>query len=874
MDIKKLKQYRTHQPQELESWGDALNAIERDLVEISYFAKRGYQPTETNYDDLSVQERRLFDVNPDDFEWAREFINPLPEYLTKYFVNRYVEIYKKNLSASNNQAVSKNKARKEANKFLNQKMGKELNARIGKVLDQYRNIPTTNKIASLKSRLETLKDEEQATFEPSEQPQEQFKFDLEALEERVKTKKPVKKRILAEMEIDELKDMAFTLSSAINQYFVELSGGNKLEADTEITQDMTDVYEAYVIILAYEDIANLVEKFGIQPPRKYKKQNDLSALQDISRMISEKWWLNRLKKIRKIMREHLAIAMGQVNARASAYASWDCIKEHQEQQKKNWDFIQNAMLFDAETEEETELKDMVLKSVSNPAIRRHELMVRTRGCEDIGNSLGLQGLFLTLTTPAAYHNSYKKGGFIDHWNGSNPKQAQDYLNKVWQRIRAKLGREEIRWYGVRVAEPHHDGTPHWHLLIWVKPEDADAVKEIFIDYATKKDRHELMKSGRFDHSARCDVQEIDPDKGTATGYIAKYISKNIDGFAMDDEVSDETDKPVKDMAKNVTAWKSRWNIRQFQFFGGAPVTTYRELRRFASQNKKAFMEYLFMQDRVALIDMYGSLHLNFMGPIKPGRFMENIELMEAIGSQYEARIESKHSQVSETLKAADHGNWMGYIMGQGGPFVKRDDLLIRNEYKTIPFGSPHGEDVKKIEGFTALGESWQTRLKEWSIVSKKDLEKLKKTDQAEAGALALSGSAASPWSSVNNCTITVDPQSVKEAVAKILGRGDYLDELAFEALCKGHSIHIGGSQYIKLRNSKTSTELVTYDQPNQHEEREWLEKMGWLDEPDPEEPPKPPPGDHLNDENWQNHTQPDLSRYPDLTSGGGEWPLV
>lgn len=872
MDIKKLKQYRTHQPQELESWGDALNAIERDLVEISYFAKRGYQPKETNYDDLSVQERRLFDVNPDDFEWAREFINPLPEYLTKYFVNRYVEIYKKHIS------VSKNKARKEANQFLNQKMGKELNARIGKVLDQYRNIPTTNKIASLKSRLETLKDEEQATFEPSEQPEEQLKFDLEALEERVKTKKPVKKRILAEMEIDELKDMAFTLSSAINQYFVELSGGNKLEADTEITQDMTDVYEAYVIILAYEDIANLVEKFGIKAPRKYKRQTDLSALQDISRMISEKWWLNRLKKIRKIMREHLAIAMGQVSARASAYASWDCIKEHQEQQKKNWDFIQNAMLFDVETEEETELKDMVLKSVSNPAIRRHELMVRTRGCEDIGNSLGLQGLFLTLTTPAAYHNSYKKGGFIDHWNGSNPKQAQDYLNKVWQRIRAKLGREEIRWYGVRVAEPHHDGTPHWHLLIWVKPEDVDAVKEIFIDYATKKDRHELMKSGRFDYSARCDVQEIDPELGTATGYIAKYISKNIDGYAMDDEVSDETDKPVKDMAKNVTAWKSRWNIRQFQFFGGAPVTTYRELRRFASQNKKAFMEYVFMQDRVALIDMYGLLHFNFMGPIKPAGFMSSVELMEAIGSSYESRIDSKHSQVSGTLKAADHGNWMGYIMGQGGPFVKRDDLLIRNEYKTIPFGSPHGEDVKKIEGFTALGESWQTRLKEWSIVSKKDLEKLKKTDQAEAGALALSGSAASPWSSVNNCTITVDPQSVKEAVAQILGKSSYLDELAFEALCKGHSIHIGGSQYIKLRNPKTSTELVTYDQPNQHAEREWLEKMGLLDEPEPEELPKPPPGDHFNDENWPNltkkHTQPDLSRYPDLTSGGGEWPLV
>ncbi|NOH82830.1 replication endonuclease [Vibrio sp. 03-59-1] len=803
-------------------------------------------------ENLSVVERKLYEASPDDSEWLFGHFSDLPSYLTKYFANRYVSLFKK-------------EGRDVANTYIREKM-KPAALRVREVLKQYKQLPTTHKVASLS---DDFADEEQSNTEQSNfhKPNEQVSFDFEAIE---KNSKPVKNKILAELEEEELRDMAFKLSAILIKKTQLIGVQQGKETEEEID-------EALPII--YEELAELVREFGISPPRKYKKQTAESAITDISKIVSETWLLRRLKKIRKIMREHLAIAMGQVSYRASAYSSWGCIQAHQFQQKKNWDYLQNHLIKEEETGEEAELAEMVLKSISNPAIRRHELMARCRGCEDIGNELGLQGLFLTLTTPSTFHNSYKKGGFIPHWNGSSPRDAQTYLNNVWQKIRAKLGRDEIRWFGVRVAEPHHDGTPHWHQLIWVKPEHVAKVRDIFIRYAIQQDKEELYPffdrnekraekkkaiQGPFNYRPRCDFGYIDPEKGTATGYIAKYISKNIDGYAMGDEISKETGKPVQAMAKNVAAWSSCWGIRQFQFFGGAPVTTYRELRRLTSQNKKAFMTYVFEQQRSDLITIYSMSYLHLVGPFKPADVMTNAELVEAIAANYQPRMKTDESTVADTMKAADNGHWKGYIMGQGGPFVKREDLLITNSYEVLPFASPHGEDVRKLEGFVAAGELVKTRLKTWTIVSKSED---KNTDDVEAGALAsaldlaLPDSSAVSRSSVNNCT---HPQKVQisDQLKRLLepysingGLPPNIDEDALTALLKGSSIRIDNETSIRVRpaevdehGKKRPAQLV--------EEYEPKPDLSWLDDFEVKQP-EPLTGE---DEDYE-YEQPDLSEF-------------
>jgi hypothetical protein len=156
---------------------------------------------------------------------------------------------------------------------------------------------------------------------------------------------------------------------------------------------------------------------------------------------------------------------------------------------------------------------------------------------------------------------------------STPMEAQQYLVKLWSQIRAKFDREKITVYGFRVCEPQHDGTPHWHLLLFIREEHTTIVREIFKTYALKEDGNE---PGADKH--RFQAVPIDYQRGPATGYIAKYISKNIDEFGIDDDLEGNKAN-AEASAERVVAWASTWGIRQFQQCGGPPVTVLRELRK-------------------------------------------------------------------------------------------------------------------------------------------------------------------------------------------------------------------------------------------------------------------------------------------------------
>lgn len=436
-------------------------------------------------------------------------------------------------------------------------------------------------------------------------------------------------------------------------------------------------------------------QFNVTPPHwervanKYVCEDDIAPA--VMRMFNEVWWRGRLRRIAASWREHLQIAVGNVSKKKHAYASKSCVTDWREQKRRTREFLKGLDLED-EDGNRISLIEKYDGSVANQAIRRCELMNRIRGFENICNELGYVGEFYTITAPSKYHATTSAGYRNSKWNGACPSDTQNYLTNVWARIRAKLHREDIRIFGIRVAEPHHDGTPHWHMLMFMLPEDVESVRYIVRKYAWKEDRHEL-KSDKA-KKARFHAEAIDPEKGSATGYVAKYISKNIDGYALEGETDDESGDPLKEVAPAVSAWAARWHIRQFQFIGGAPVTVYRELRRLADT-----------ETAHALSVEFATVH-----------------------------------------DAADAGDWAGYVNAQGGPFVRRDDLQVRTLYESRNDLNQYGEETACIRGVydSSVGADTPilTRLTQWKIVPKRAVDV----------AVDVKGAPAPSWSSVNNCT--------------------------------------------------------------------------------------------------------------------------
>lgn len=213
--------------------------------------------------------------------------------------------------------------------------------------------------------------------------------------------------------------------------------------------------------------------------------------------------------------------------------------------------------------------------------------------------------------------------------------------------------------------------------------------DIMRKYAMKEDGDE-----RGAAKNRFDCKHL--NRGGAAGYIAKYIAKNIDGYALEGERDHETGELLTDSAAAVTAWAATWRIPQFHPIGLPTMGSYRECRRIRS-----------------------------------------ISLTETFDEEVEA-----------VRAAADAGDFMAYMTAQGGANVPREDQTVRVARRVANELNAYDEEVKKVVGIFAphLGEShvYETRPPQWRIVA----------SAVDSEVLTAKSASGAPRRPVNNCGLS------------------------------------------------------------------------------------------------------------------------
>lgn len=399
--------------------------------------------------------------------------------------------------------------------------------------------------------------------------------------------------------------------------------------------------------------ATIARNEGIEPP----DGRTMTEKGKAARLACRYWWRRKVRASHGREVEGAAVRMGMVHKRAALYVSDNSLNRRRGQNRRNRQMLE-AMQAVNELNQSFTLQQLSDLSVSNPKIRRGELMTRIAGFEDYANSAGHVSLFITWTCPSRMHSHHITGERNPKHDGTNPREASQYLAAQWSKARAALARKAITPYGFRIAEPHHDGAPHWHMLLFVHPNRAELLTAIMRKYALQVDGNE---HGADKH--RFKVVEIDRAKGSAAGYVAKYVAKNIDGYGVD---VDLFGKDPKKSAERVAAWASTWGIRQFQQIGGPGVTVWRELRRVSDA---------------------------------PAGVLE------------------------EARTAADAGEWSGYVRIMGGVDCKRDARPIAlhksgaldkatGELRVNRYGE---ESADQVRGVRAGAVVLPTRLRTWKI---------------------------------------------------------------------------------------------------------------------------------------------------------------
>lgn len=229
--------------------------------------------------------------------------------------------------------------------------------------------------------------------------------------------------------------------------------------------------------------------------------------------------------------------------------------------KKQKTFLNSTFIYDKISSNYIPLSNITISANHNSNRYYSEIQNRINTLVHSAETKNLTPVFMTITLPSEYHKMKvckKTKKLIKNplYNNTSPRESVKELTRMFSKLRhdrslKELTKDERIYY--RVNEPHKDGTPHTHILLYIPKEKVERVVKAF-------NRLFFQKSNKIETNIR-----------NASAYIMKYINKTLP-LAKKEMLSEKE--------KYLNAWYSKHRIIRFNSSRTlAPLKLYRLLHR-------------------------------------------------------------------------------------------------------------------------------------------------------------------------------------------------------------------------------------------------------------------------------------------------------
>lgn len=335
----------------------------------------------------------------------------------------------------------------------------------------------------------------------------------------------------------------------------------KAACDYLILKDIEPVYKFESLVKSFKTAGAVVEV-------------PVSALEQAEgfarRMCEKAYWRKKIRKYIAVHQNHIANLLGLVrNSEKNKYVFAAARQNEDTVIEANQKYLSSKYIEIGDDKEKKKLSLLDIAKQSKSA-RFSQVISMLNGMQHLAEKEGHSCCFITITLPSSFHSSPSKGR-----NSYDLRlKARDdikFLMDKWHKVLNLFSKFNLGAYGLRCVEPHRDGCPHLHAVLWFENKEVEVGKANKNGERKKASVRDLLEQKirkHFDDNERqCEIKNVEDNGQRPSVYVAKYVLKSLCDESLNEDKTYDLTPDEQGEVVSVAAWRRAKQCRLYAFVG-------------------------------------------------------------------------------------------------------------------------------------------------------------------------------------------------------------------------------------------------------------------------------------------------------------------